>query len=192
MDECHWTVMAQLTATDMHYWGVKNQSAIGHKLLNTRSILYLFYHGMRWCVETTSPLCPIATRGCHIHCVTMEENNTGTIKTAFSVYNLGVVSKQKSLFGTKAAIIKIRCLWDRLNFINGNTYTILADFDTIQCMLYLLLLLYWIVSKGITFGNHDDVIKWKHFPRYSPVSSEFPSQKPVTRSFHVLFDLRLE
>ena len=34
---------------------------------------------------------------------------------------------------------------------------------------------------------HDDVIKWKHFP----VPGEFPAQRPVTRSFDVLFDLRL-
>ena len=49
----------------------------------------------------------------------------------------------------------------------------------------------------ILYG-HDDVIKWKHFPRYwsfvwgihqSPC--EFPSQRPVTRSFDVFFDLRL-
>ena len=43
---------------------------------------------------------------------------------------------------------------------------------------------------------HDDVIKWKHFPRYwpfgnSPVPGEFPAQRPVTRSFRVFFDLRL-
>ena len=46
---------------------------------------------------------------------------------------------------------------------------------------------------------HDDVIKWKHFPRYSPTSwpgnsratGEFPSERPVTRSFDVFFDLRL-
>ena len=49
---------------------------------------------------------------------------------------------------------------------------------------------------------HDDVIKWKHLPRYwlfvrgiqwSPVNSlvtgEFPAT--VTRSFDVFFDLRL-
>ena len=45
--------------------------------------------------------------------------------------------------------------------------------------------------------NHDDVIKWKHFPHYwpfvrgihrSPVNSP---QRPVTRSFDVSFDLRL-
>ena len=44
---------------------------------------------------------------------------------------------------------------------------------------------------------HDDVIKWEHFPRYwhfvrgihrSPVT---PVQRPVTRSFDVFFDLRL-
>ena len=31
---------------------------------------------------------------------------------------------------------------------------------------------------------HDDVIRWKHFPRY------WPAQRPVTRSFDVFFDLR--
>ena len=44
--------------------------------------------------------------------------------------------------------------------------------------------------------HHDDVIKWKHFPRYwpfvhSPVSGEFPAQRAVTRSFDVFFDLRM-
>ena len=44
---------------------------------------------------------------------------------------------------------------------------------------------------------HDDVIKWKHFPRYwlcagnSLVTGEFPSQRPVTWSFDVFSDLRL-
>ena len=44
---------------------------------------------------------------------------------------------------------------------------------------------------------HDGVIKWKHFPRYRPFvrgihrSGEFPTQRPVTRSFDVFFDLRL-
>ena len=45
---------------------------------------------------------------------------------------------------------------------------------------------------------HDDVIKWKHFAALlaicagnSPVSGEFPAQRPVTRSFDVFFDLRL-
>ena len=44
---------------------------------------------------------------------------------------------------------------------------------------------------------HDDVIKWKHFPRYWPFvrginrSGDFPAQRPVARSFYVFFDLRL-
>ena len=49
---------------------------------------------------------------------------------------------------------------------------------------------------------HDDVIKWKHFPRYwpfvtgelpahRPVTGELPAQGPVTRSFDFFFDLRL-
>ena len=45
-----------------------------------------------------------------------------------------------------------------------------------------------------TSGVHDDVIKWKHFPRYWPFVrgiGEFPAQRLVTRSFDVFFDLRL-
>ena len=45
---------------------------------------------------------------------------------------------------------------------------------------------------------HDDVIKWNHFPRYWPFvrgihrSRWIPrTQRPVTRSFDVFFDLRL-
>ena len=43
---------------------------------------------------------------------------------------------------------------------------------------------------------HYDVVKWKHFPRYWPFVRgihRFPvtTQRPVTRSFHVFFDLRL-
>ena len=49
-----------------------------------------------------------------------------------------------------------------------------------------------------SFPIHDDVIKWKHFPRYWtfvrgihrwPV--KYPAQRAVTRSFDVCFDLRL-
>ena len=37
--------------------------------------------------------------------------------------------------------------------------------------------------------DNDDVIKWKHFPRCGPF---FPSQRLVTRSFDIFFDLRLK
>ena len=36
---------------------------------------------------------------------------------------------------------------------------------------------------------HDDFIKWKHSLRYWPFAREFPTQRPVTRSFDVFFDL---
>ena len=44
---------------------------------------------------------------------------------------------------------------------------------------------------------HDDFIKWTHLPRYwpfagnSPLIGKFSSQRPLTRSFDVFFDLRL-
>ena len=37
-------------------------------------------------------------------------------------------------------------------------------------------------------SKHHDVIKWKHFPRYRPFVPG-NSQRPVTRSFDVFFDL---
>ena len=48
---------------------------------------------------------------------------------------------------------------------------------------------------------HDDAIKWKHFPRYWPfvggihrslVPGEFPTQRPLTRSFDIFFGLHLK
>ena len=38
---------------------------------------------------------------------------------------------------------------------------------------------------------HDDVIKWKHFPRNWPFVRAVNSQRSVTRSFDIFFDLRL-
>ena len=38
---------------------------------------------------------------------------------------------------------------------------------------------------------HDDVIKWKHLCGEFTGPGEFPTQRPVTRSFDVFFDLRL-
>ena len=46
-------------------------------------------------------------------------------------------------------------------------------------------------------SEHDDFIKWKHFLVTGPLCGEFtgpgefPTQRPVTRSFDVFFDLRL-
>ena len=55
-----------------------------------------------------------------------------------------------------------------------------------------------VKAIGSKIQKHDDVIKWKHFPRYwpfvrgihrSPVDSHH--KRPVTQSFDVFFDLRL-
>ena len=67
------------------------------------------------------------------------------------------------------------------------------------------LLCRYLIHSNMTFALyvHDDVIKWKHFPCYwsfergiqrSHVNSPHkgqPSQRPVTRSFGVFFDVPL-
>ena len=56
--------------------------------------------------------------------------------------------------------------------------------------------------KGLIFAITDDFTRWRHhleifsvllalWAGNSPVTGEFPSQRPVTWSFHVFFDLRL-
>ena len=79
------------------------------------------------------------------------------------------------------ATIKISCDEVKLNI-----------FASMCLWLSMMLLNVWI-------GWHDDVIKWKLFPCYWPfvrginssVNGEFPTQRPVTRSFDVFYDLRL-
>ena len=53
-------------------------------------------------------------------------------------------------------------------------------------------------ATKLKFQMHDDVIKWKLFfaslalcAGNPPVTGEFPTQRPVTRSFDVFFDLHL-
>ena len=55
---------------------------------------------------------------------------------------------------------------------------------------------YWKFNAKINARTHDDVIQWTHSPRHcpfvrgihrSPVTGEFPSQRPGTRSFDVFF-----
>ena len=72
--------------------------------------------------------------------------------------------------------------WNFLNIVHGN-----QSLEWISCWPHM--------NDPCTC--HDDVIQWKHFPRYwpfvrgIPVTGEFPVQRPVTRSFGVFFDLRL-
>ena len=56
----------------------------------------------------------------------------------------------------------------------------------------------FISSKLFCGIYYDDVIKWEKIPvslalctGNSPVTGEFPAQRPVTRSFGLFFDLRL-
>ena len=50
-------------------------------------------------------------------------------------------------------------------------------------------------TKFKSIFNYENIIKWRHFPRYWPfvrgIPGEFPAQRPVTRSFDVFFDLGL-
>ena len=63
--------------------------------------------------------------------------------------------------------------------------------------IYLLIIC--IPTSGLTEAAQyrDDVIKWKHFPRYWPFvsgihrSTVVTSQRPATRSFEVFFDVLL-
>ena len=54
------------------------------------------------------------------------------------------------------------------------------------------------IFENVFDMTHDDVIKWKRYPRHWPFvrginrSGEFPAQRPVTRNFDVFFDLRFE
>ena len=51
--------------------------------------------------------------------------------------------------------------------------------------------LQWITALS---PEHDDVIKWKYFPRHRPFvrgNHRSPSQRPVMQSFDVFFHLRL-
>ena len=51
-------------------------------------------------------------------------------------------------------------------------------------------------AVAVNLPYHDDVIKWKHFRVAGPLCGkftgpgDFPTQRPVTRSFDVFFDLR--
>ena len=54
---------------------------------------------------------------------------------------------------------------------------------------FCLRILVWTCCHGTPLYQvyHDDVIKWKHSPRFCPVTCGFPSQRPMTRSFDGFF-----
>ena len=119
-----------------------------------------------------------------------------------------------TIFQIICILIKLN-LWHLQNVAMAPEFTLNCPVETVQLCLsnipnsthlwnvmkcILLLVLWPLLQKDIpqsTFG-HDDVIKWKQFPRYwpfvrgnSPVTGEFSSQRPVTRNFDVFFDLHL-
>ena len=76
-----------------------------------------------------------------------------------------------------------------------------GDVIMLQTCRFHKVLEYWCCGSGndTTLGIgviHDDVIKWKHYPRNWAFvrgihrSREFPAERPVTRSFDDFFDLR--
>ena len=97
-------------------------------------------------------------------------------------------------------------------FYNGSTHT-LKDRLYVEVGIRGLFYLYKLAKQalhpeyenmiittqtlGVVIAVHDDVIKWKHFPRYLPFVRgicrspvEFPTHRPVTRNFDIFFDLR--
>ena len=68
-------------------------------------------------------------------------------------------------------------------------------FHPYALILYLAphtLFIPWFVYSNIVYVQHDDVIEWKHFPRYWPfVRGIRRSQRPVARGFDVFFNLCL-
>ena len=80
----------------------------------------------------------------------------------------------------------------------SGTLSLLTHLDDHTEPLILLRVL-WIEDLAEELQYiHDDVIKWKPFSALlalcvgnSPVIGEFPSQRPVARSFAVFFDMRL-
>ena len=75
--------------------------------------------------------------------------------------------------------------------------------NNIRCQMLVCfgktyIMFYIIQGIHAIYYNYDDIINWKHFPRYWHLWGEstghrwLPSQRPVTRSFDVFFDMRFE
>ena len=79
-------------------------------------------------------------------------------------------------------------------------------YDACVLCVWFYIELYLLIFQGKCYSDvmyndvpeytysHDDVIKWKRFPRYWPFVRGIhrsPAERPGTRSFDVFFDLRL-
>ena len=93
--------------------------------------------------------------------------------------------------------LKIFAIFSRLQWVGNITMPTecVAPIDAIASAGRMVVMFGFRMYTG---PARDDVIKWKHFLRYcsfvriSPVAGELPSQRPVTRSFGVFFDLYLD
>ena len=114
---------------------------------------------------------------------TKRNNIVGILYLAFQ-YIVQCVSIRRTIFcvQTSSAIHTIKCCHCDEILITGCTGS--RHFGCLLCP-YSSWLLHWHCGN-----HHDDVIKWKHFPRYS-ITGEFHTQRPVTRSFDFFFHLRL-
>ena len=78
-----------------------------------------------------------------------------------------------------------------------NTHTTIIYPSNQSSLDILVLYVSLCTTPGHVFIHHGDVIQWKHFPRHWAFVGEFtghqwiPLTKPLTRSFDVFFDLRL-
>ena len=87
-----------------------------------------------------------------------------------------------------AFIIIYMCVW-----IDVKYYTSITKANA----TYISLPSFMLADSACHSEIHDDVIKWKHFPRCWPFvrgihrSTVNSPQRPVTRRFDVFFDLRL-
>ena len=83
-----------------------------------------------------------------------------------------------------------------LNVISGIVYfhKIISERSRIVSETTPWLLTHEVQRYFTGSENHDDVIKWKHFPVTGPLcgefNGEFPSQRPVAQIIDVFFDLR--
>ena len=79
------------------------------------------------------------------------------------------------------------------NFSITNLRVLIWSHPSMSIYLGKQQLLLQILIHSTVEWLHDDVIKWKHFPRYWTfvlVTGELPTQRPVMRSFDVFFHLR--
>ena len=110
-----------------------------------------------------------------------------------------------SLFETPWRSHDVAAMCQYHDFIMDNVFNINSrEGQIVHVLVHLDLSCFSIRHKNLqTCGlflvriTHDDVINWKHFRVTRPLCGEFtgpgefPTQRPVTRSFDVFFDLRL-